>query len=214
MENYQRVLDRELDRLEREGRVPRLLLHACCSPCSSYVLEYLSRRFDITVFYYNPNISPESEYRRRVEELLRLVREQPHARPVAVLRGDYDPERFYELAKGHEDDPEGGERCFACYRLRLEETARRAKEDGFDCFTTTLSISPHKNAEALNRIGGELGEEYGVDYLFSDFKKRGGYARSIELSREYGLYRQDWCGCVFSKKASESRRQQHESDVV
>lgn len=207
MENYQRALERYLAELDASGRVPRLLLHACCAPCSSYVLEYLSRYFDITVFYYNPNISPESEYRYRVGELVRLVREQPHARAVSVVEGAYDPARFYEIAKGREDEPEGGERCFACYRLRLEQTARFASAEGFDCFTTTLSISPHKNAEKLNAIGRELSEQVGVDYLFSDFKKKGGYARSIELSREYGLYRQDWCGCVFSKLESETRRQ-------
>lgn len=198
--NYQKELDRKLEELRAEGRVPTLLLHCCCAPCSSYVLEYLSEYFKITVFYYNPNISPESEYIKRVNELRRLVSEQPHGYPVTFSEGKYDPERFNDMAKGYESCPEGGERCFRCYRLRLSEAADEAKKGGYDYFTTTLSISPLKNADKLNEIGGEEAERVGIPYLFSDFKKREGYKRSIVLSEQYGLYRQNYCGCIYSKK--------------
>lgn len=206
--NYQKELDKQLASLEREGKVPTLLLHACCAPCSSYVLEYLSRFFSIVLFNYNPNISPETEFHKREAEIRRLLREMPLARPVELVSGAYDPERFFAIAKGHEQEPEGGARCAACYRLRLEEAARAARERGCDFFTTTLSISPYKNAEKLNAIGAELAETYGVPYLFSDFKKRNGYKRSIELSQTYQLYRQDYCGCVFSKVEAERRAAQ------
>ena len=205
VQNYQKHLDGVIADLERQGVRPRLLLHACCAPCSSYVLEYLARHFAITVFDYNPNISPESEFAARTDEIFRLVREMDFAegeRP-SVDVGRYDPERFYAAVRGHENDPEGGERCAICFALRLEEAAEAAKCGGFDYFTTTLSISPLKNAQLLNRLGGEIGERYGVPYLFSDFKKRNGYKRSVELSTLYNLYRQDYCGCVFSKKERE-----------
>lgn len=196
--NYQKELDRLLERLSSEGQVPRLLLHSCCAPCSSYVLEYLNRYFEITVFYYNPNIYPESEYIKRIWEQQELISRMPFIHPVSFLAGPYDQERFYELAQGLEHVKEGGERCLKCYELRLEEAARVAAKTEADYFTTTLSISPLKNADRLNEIGIRLGGEYGVPYLPSDFKKKNGYKRSIELSREYGLYRQDYCGCEFS----------------
>ena len=198
--NYQKELDKVIETLQRQGRVPRLLLHSCCAPCSSYVLEYLSRYFEITVFYYNPNIYPPEEFGKRVEEQKRLIAQLPAEHPISFLDGPYEPERFYEMAKGLEKVPEGGERCFRCYRLRLTETAEMARAGKYDYFTTTLSISPLKNAEKLNEIGGQLAKDYSVDYLYSDFKKRNGYKRSTELSREYGLYRQDYCGCVFSMR--------------
>ena len=198
--NYQKELDKVIEVLQRQGRVPRLLLHSCCAPCSSYVLEYLSRYFEITVFYYNPNIYPPEEFGKRVEEQKRLIAQLPAEHPISFLDGPYEPERFYEMARGLEQVPEGGERCFKCYRLRLTETAEMARAGKYDYFTTTLSISPLKNAEKLNEIGGQLAKDYGVDYLYSDFKKRNGYKRSTELSREYGLYRQDYCGCVFSMR--------------
>ncbi len=201
--NYQKQLDATIAGLH--GETPSLLLHACCAPCSSYVLEYLSDYFRITLFYYNPNISPEDEYRKRVEEVKRLIAALPVKNPVSFLEGNYDTDRFFALAKGHEDEPEGGERCFFCYALRLREAAQAAKEGGFDCFTTTLSISPYKNAEKLNAIGARLEKEYGVRYLYSDFKKKNGYRRSIELSAKYDLYRQDYCGCVFSKAERDRR---------
>lgn len=205
-ENYQLKLDKELERITAEGRVPRLLLHVCCAPCSSYVLEYLSRYFDITACFYNPNISPKSEYDYRAAELIRLTQEMPLSSPVACLIEDYDPTAFNAIAKGLENEPEGGERCTACYRLRLTETAKIAAAEQFDYFTTTLSISPLKDAVRLNAIGGELAAEYGVPYLYSDFKKREGYKRSIQLSSEYDLYRQDYCGCAFSKAEAERRK--------
>lgn len=195
--NYQLMLEQTIKTLTKENKRPRLLLHSCCGPCSSYVMEYLAQYFEITIFYYNPNISPESEFRFRAEEQERLIKEM--ALGVTYQLGKYDPERFFALAKGLEQEKEGGERCFKCYRLRLEETAQLAKEQGFDYFTTTLSISPHKNAQVLNQLGEEIGSAYGIPYLFSDFKKKNGYRRSCELSTEYNLYRQDYCGCVYSK---------------
>lgn len=198
--NYQKELEKIICRHQEKGEVPRLLLHSCCAPCSSYCLEMLSRYFFVTVLYYNPNIYPPEEIRLRADEQKRLIAAMPTEHTVTYVEGCYAPERFYEAVKGHEQDPEGGERCFLCYRLRLEEAAREAKKGGFDYFTTTLSISPLKNARKLNEIGEELGKVYGVAYLPSDFKKKDGYRRSTELSKEYGLYRQNYCGCVFSMK--------------
>lgn len=206
--NYQKELDKVI--LSLNGRRPTLLLHSCCAPCSSYVLEYLSQYFQIILFYYNPNISPESEYRYRVAELQRLVEEMPLDSAVQMIEGEYDPEVFLNAVKGMETEPEGGERCKVCYRLRLEEAARMAQELGCEYVTTTLSISPMKNASALNQIGGELADAYGVKYLYSDFKKRNGYKRSIELSAQYQLYRQDYCGCVFSKAERERKKKERE----
>lgn len=205
MINYAKLLDSELEKIIGAEQRPRLLLHACCAPCSSYTLEYLTKYFDITLFFYNPNISPKEEYDFRAEELSRFIGVHPACGEVKLSVAAYDAAPFFEIAKGLEDVPEGGERCKKCYRLRLEETAKAAKKGGYDYFCTTLSISPYKNASALNDIGGTLAEVYGVRYLFSDFKKKGGYARSIELSREYDLYRQDYCGCAFSKAEAEKR---------
>lgn len=204
--NYQLLLDREIERITGEGRVPSLLMHSCCAPCSSYCLSYLAEYFSITIFYYNPNITSREEYEKRVEEQRRLLRELPVKNPISFVEGPYQPERFYEMCRGMEGLPEGGKRCFACYELRQREAARFARERGFDYVTTTLSVSPHKNAEKLNEIGLRLAEEYGISYLVSDFKKRGGYAKSIELSRKYGLYRQDYCGCEYSKRQREGVR--------
>ncbi len=217
--NYQKELDKIIEKLvarqaanETEGagvQMPRLLLHACCAPCSSYCLEYLRDYFDLTVFYYNPNITEDVEYRKRVAEEKRLIvalNTQRCAR-IKMIEGDYDSADFYEIARGLEQCPEGGERCFRCYELRLRESARVAKELQFDYFTTTLTISPLKNADKLNEIGERLGEEYGVAFLPSDFKKRNGYKRSIELSKEYHLYRQDYCGCVYSRMERERQKQ-------
>ena len=189
-----------------EGKVPTLFLHSCCAPCSSYVLEYLSPHFLITDFYYNPNISPREEFARRSAELERLIREMPLGHPVTFVEGPYEPEKFREAAAGLERIPEGGERCFRCFALRLEESARRAAEGGFDYFATTLTISPLKNARKLNEIAEEMGEKYGVKALPSDFKKRDGYRRSVQLSKDYGLYRQDYCGCAFSKAEREAQK--------
>ena len=204
--NYQKEMEKQLSNLEKENKVPRLLLHSCCAPCSSYVLEYLSNYFEITVFYYNPNIFPENEYTKRILELQMLIKDMNTKYEVSFLAGAYDREKFYELAKGLEHLKEGGERCFRCYNLRLEEAARIAQDGEFDFFTTTLSISPMKNAEKLNEIGMKLGVKYGVDYLQSDFKKKNGYKRSIELSKQFGLYRQDYCGCEYSYRDREKEK--------
>ena len=196
--NYQLELDKTLQEITKRNIRPKLLLHACCAPCSSYVLEYLTNYFDITVFYYNPNISPENEYLHRVNEIKRLISEMCPS--VQFIEGRYEPQKFYEMAKGSENAPERGERCLKCYRMRLEESAVTAKQGNFDYFTTTLSISPQKDSHVLNSIGKEISEIYGVPYLFSDFKKKGGYKRSIELSAKFHLYRQNFCGCIYSKK--------------
>ncbi len=203
--NYQLELDKLISAIP-EGKVPTLLLHSCCAPCSSYSLEYLTQHFSVTVFYFNPNISPEEEFRHRVEEQKRLISELPVKNPVSFIEGEYDPNEFYTAVKGLEPIPEGGERCFVCYRLRLEKTAQLAASMGFDYFGTTLSISPYKNAPKLNEISEELSGVYPVKALPLDLKKRGGYKRSIELSAEYSLYRQDYCGCVFSKREADERR--------
>lgn len=196
--NYQKELDKELEDIGKRGDVPSLLLHVCCAPCSSYVLEYLSEYFNITVLFYNPNISENEEYMHRAKELVRFIEEKEFKNPVEYIIEEYSPDEFYNQVKGYETCKEGGSRCFICYRLRLERTAKMAKEKQFDYFTTTLSISPLKNAQKLNEIGAELEQEYKIKYLYSDFKKKNGYKRSIELSKEYNLYRQNFCGCVFS----------------
>lgn len=203
--NYQKELEQFISNIE-PGRVPSLLLHACCAPCSSYCLEYLSQYFSITVLFYNPNISPETEYNKRVDEIRRLIDGLPVNNKVSLIEGRYLPSEFYNSVKGLEKEPEGGKRCHVCYELRLREAAITAKELGFDYFTTTLSISPLKDAEKLNEIGKKLSDEYGVAYLYSDFKKKNGYKRSIELSREYNLYRQNFCGCVFSRHEADNEK--------
>lgn len=209
--NYQRELEKLIEEKKKVQCVPRLFLHSCCAPCSSYVLEYLSQYFEITVFYYNPNIFPKEEYEKRVEEQKRLIQEMKTAHLVTLQTGRYEPQEFFDAVRGLEKIPEGGERCFACYELRMREAARLAKEGGHDYFTTTLSISPLKNAAKINEIGERLAQEYGVRHLPSDFKKKNGYHRSIVLSRDFGLYRQDYCGCVYSK---EERRRSKENVVT
>lgn len=197
--NFQKELEKKLCEITKSGKTPSLLLHSCCAPCSSYVIEYMSQYFDVTVFYYNPNISDNDEYRKRVEEQKRFIGEFPAANKVSFIEGDYEPDVYFKNVKGLEKCEEGGERCFVCYKMRLEKTAKLAKELKFDYFTTTLTISPLKKSAKLNEIGVGLAEKYGVEYLLSDFKKKEGYKRSIELSNEYGLYRQNYCGCVFSR---------------
>ena len=203
---YQAALDLITEDIRKSGCRPKLLLHACCAPCSSYVLEYLTGYFDITVLYYNPNISPEEEYVRRAEELARLIGCMDAAKDVKLITGAYSGKLFAEAAKGLEKEPEGGKRCEVCFRLRLEEAARTASENGFDYFTTTLTISPHKNAPLLNSTGSEMAEKYHVKWLPSDFKKKGGFKRSTELSEQFGLYRQDYCGCIYSKAERERQK--------
>lgn len=208
--NYQKQLEEVLKRMKEEGKRKRLLLHACCAPCSSYCLEYLREAFALTVFFYNPNLTEQEEYRRRVEEekrLIALMNGQEGSSQIEILEGRYEPERFLEVARGLETCKEGGERCVRCFALRLGETARVAAEDGFDFFTTSLTISPLKNSALLNRIGAQEGERYGVRFLPSDFKKNNGYLRSTQLSRLYDLYRQNYCGCIYSKVEASDRRQ-------
>lgn len=199
-QNYQIALDGQLRTVAALPKKPTLLLHACCAPCSSYVLEYLSEYFDITLFFYNPNVSPESEYNFRAAELERLIHEMPLKGNVSLTVPDYTPRVFTSLAKGLEDQPERGGRCTECYKERLTKTFMEAEKNGFDYFSTTLSISPHKDADRLNAIGQALAEGSATRWLFSDFKKKNGYKRSIELSKLYNLYRQDYCGCIYSKK--------------
>lgn len=226
MRNYQKELEVLLqaikERADEQGTVPRLLLHSCCAPCSSYVLEYLSGFFAITVFYYNPNIGAREEYEKRTAEQERLILELPERilesgegrrlYPIGFIRGPYEPEVFYQAVKGLEDVPEGGERCRKCFELRLRKAAEFAKAGGFDYFCTTLSISPLKKAGVLMEIGERLAEEYGVAYLPSDFKKKNGYKRSVEWSAQLGLYRQDYCGCVFSVREAGRGEGRHAVD--
>ncbi len=202
--NYGKMLDDKLAELESSGERPSLLLHACCAPCSSHTLTYIAERFRITLYFYNPNIAPEEEYSFRCEELKRLVREM--GLDIEVLEEKYDPAPFYELAKGLEELPERGERCQRCIELRLRTAAAKAKELGCDYFTTTLTISPHKDCAFINECGGHISEESGVPYLFSDFKKHDGYKHSIELSKQYSLYRQNYCGCVYSRMARDKEQ--------
>lgn len=201
--NYQKELDNIIERNKREDILPSLLLHSCCAPCSSYTIEYLSDYFKIAVLYYNPNISPKEEYEKRKAEQIRIIESLPVKNAVSFVDCDYDCREFFDIAKGYENCREGGERCFRCYELRLRKAAEEAKKGGYDYFCTTLSISPLKNAQKINEIGKGLSEEYGLLWLPSDFKKREGYKRSIELSKEYNLYRQNFCGCVYSKREAE-----------
>ena len=205
--NFQKEMEQVLSNHSKETgtAAPTLLLHSCCAPCSSYVLEYLSDYFEITVLYYNPNIYPEEEYTKRVDEQKHLIAALPAKYPIHLIEGRFDPQEFYQAVHGLEQIPEGGARCHACFELRLREAAKAAAKGNFDYVTTTLTISPLKNAPKLNEIGETLAQEYQVTWLPSDFKKKNGYKRSVELSQEYGLYRQDYCGCVFSKREAEQR---------
>ena len=205
--NYQRELDQLIEEIEAEGKVPTLLLHSCCAPCSSYCIEYLSQFFAITVFYYNPNIYPDEEYFHRVKEQQRFISEFPTKHPVSFIEGDFEKDRFYsEVAKGLEKEPERGARCTKCFELRLGETAKRAAAEGMDYFATTLTISPMKDVELLNSIGAAMGERYGVEYLATEFRKKNGYLRSTQISKEYDMYRQDYCGCVYSYQEREAQK--------
>ncbi len=201
--NYQAELDEIIKTAENDGRCPSLLLHACCAPCSSYVMKYLSEYFKITILYYNPNIYPEEEYKKRVAEIKRLINEMPVNNPVELIEGRYEPSEFFEAVKGLEKEPEGGNRCRICYEMRLREAAEYALSGGYDYFATTLSISPLKKSDILNEIGEKIAMKYGICHLPSDFKKKDGYKQSVELSKEYNLYRQNFCGCIFSKRKVE-----------
>ena len=205
--NYQKLCEEEISKASAGERVPSVLLHSCCAPCSSYCIEYLSQYFHVTVFYYNPNIYPDSEYYHRVKEQQEFINRFPAKYPVGFIEGDFDTQEFYKAAKGLEQEPERGARCTECFKLRLGRTAEVASEKRFDYFTSTLTISPMKDAALLNQIGSEMGEVHGVKWLPSDFKKKNGYLRSCELSREYGIYRQDYCGCVFSHNERQKEKE-------
>ena len=202
--NYQKELDALIEKNAAAGEKPSLLLHVCCAVCASYVLEYLYEHFQITIAYYNPTITEEGEYQYRYSELRRYIAER-HMDAIRFEDVEYDPEEFFEKVKGHESDREGGARCSICFAQRLGYTAKLAKQGGYRYFATTLTISPLKNAEVINAIGTRIGELEGVEYLPSDFKKKNGYKRSIELSKEYNLYRQNFCGCVFSENEAKER---------
>ena len=210
--NYQRDLGYIIRWNQRQGIVPTLLMHACCGPCSTYCIEYLSQFFKITIFYYNPNIAPADEYAHRVAEIKRFVSEFKTKYPVEFIEGKYEPDKFYDWVRGYESEAEGGTRCRKCFELRLGETARLAKEMGFDYFTTTLSISPKKDEQVLNVVAKEQGEIYGIKALPADFKKKGGSKRSIELSAEYNLYRQNYCGCAYSLRDAEAHNSENRED--
>ena len=201
--NYQIILDKILDEIKEEEKTPNLLLHSCCAPCSSYVLEYLSNYFNITIYYYNPNINSKEEFEKRALEQIKLINQMEFQNPVKYIVAEYNNEEFEKAIVGLKNEPEGGSRCFKCYHLRLERACDYAKKHGFDYFTTTLSISPYKNSSKLNEIGESLEKKYDIRYLYADFKKKDGYKRSIELSKIYNLYRQDYCGCIYSKQNKE-----------
>lgn len=198
--NLQKELESIINKAQLAGKRPKLLLHACCAPCSSHCMEYLNNYFDITIYFYNPNIDNEKEYKLRVAEEKRLIQEMNLAFKVEFVEGRYEPKKFHKLVKGHEKDKEGDERCHICYEMRLLDSAKFAKDNNFDYFTTSLSISPMKNSLILCEIGEKIANDMGVAYLPSDFKKKEGYKRSVELSKQYNLYRQDYCGCSFSRR--------------
>lgn len=216
-ENYQKILEETLKKVGGQKRPPALLLHSCCAPCSSYVLDYLSQYFKITVFYYNPNIYPDREYEFREKEQEKFIgaflKDHPDAYPISLMKAPYEKDLFYHRIQGHEKDPERGDRCLLCYEMRLKKTAEAAKKGHFDYFTTTLSLSPHKDAQKLNAIGERLAEEYQIPYLFSDFKKKDGFKKSILLSEKYQIYRQDYCGCLFSYQANQERKIPSEESI-
>lgn len=209
--NYNTMMEEELSKLKEENKIPRLLLHSCCAPCSSHVIDVLSPFFHLTILYYNPNIEPYEEYQKRKEEEIRFIKEFPHQNELTILDCDYDNEQYHATIKGLEQEKEGGARCTKCYFLRMKKTAQLAKEKAFDYFATTLTVSPLKNSKKLNEIGEYLSQKYEIKYLYSDFKKKDGYKHSIALAKEYNLYRQDYCGCVYSK---EQRRREKEKKAL
>lgn len=201
--NYQVVLDNIILENQKINKIPKLLLHSCCAPCSSYVLEYLAKYFDITIYYYNPNIYPYDEYKKRLDEQIRLINEINDINKIKIIDSKYEHDEYLTYIKGLENELEGSNRCFKCYELRMNECARKAKGLGYEYFGTTLSVSPYKNSKKINEIGKTLEDTYDIKYLYADFKKKDGYKRSIELSYKYNLYRQNYCGCEFSKSTIE-----------
>lgn len=205
--NYHKKMEDIIEENKKNNLVPTILLHSCCAPCSSHVIDVLSKHFNITILYYNPNIEPYEEYLKRKEEEIRFIKEYNNTNRLDIIDCDYDNEKYHELVKGLEDCKEGGNRCFKCYRMRLEYTAIKAKELNYDYFGTTLTVSPYKNSQKLNEIGEELENKYNIKYLYSDFKKNNGYKHSIEMSKEYNLYRQNYCGCIYSQRKNEKEEQ-------
>ena len=205
--NYRNIMLDIIKEEQDNNNIPSILLHSCCAPCSSHVIDTLTKYFNITILYYNPNIEPYEEYLKRKEEEIRFIKEYNNINKLDIIDCDYDNDKYRKMAKGLEDCPERGERCFKCYNLRLEYTAKKAKELGYDYFGTTLTVSPYKNSNKLNEIGESLSKKYDVKYLYSDFKKDNGYKHSIELSKEYNLYRQDYCGCIYSKKEYDKKKE-------
>ena len=199
MKKYQDLLELELEKIKNSNKIPNILLHSCCAPCSSYVISYLTNYFNITILYYNPNISPIEEYEKRKQEQIKLINELNTKNKINILDCDYENDLYEQTIKGLENEPERGLRCHKCYQLRLEKTAKLAKDNNFDYFTTTLTVSPYKNSNILNEIGISLQDKYNIKWLYSDFKKKDGYKKSIELSKKYNLYRQNYCGCIYSK---------------
>ena len=200
--NYHKICLEEISKLEK---VPTILLHSCCAPCSSYVISFLSQYFNITILYYNPNISPQEEYEKRKKEQIRLIKELKTKNKLDYLDCDYDNELYNELIKGYETESEGGSRCSICFKMRLEKTAKLAKENNYDYYCSTLTVSPHKNSKTINEIGETIANKHNIKWLYSDFKKNEGFKQSITLSKKYDLYRQDYCGCIYSKKAKEKQ---------
>lgn len=212
--NYNTKMEEEIAKLKEQNETPRLLLHSCCAPCSSHVIDVLSPFFHITILYYNPNIEPYEEYEKRKEEEIRFINEFPHKNDITMLDCDYDNEKYHATIKGLEQEKEGGARCSKCYFLRMEKTAKIAKENNFDYFATTLTVSPLKNSQKLNEIGEILSEKYQINYLYSDFKKKEGYKHSIALAKEYNLYRQDYCGCIYSKEQRKKEKERKEKGTT
>lgn len=199
-ENYYLLFENQLNRIKEKGKVPTILLHSCCAPCSSHVITFLKEYFDITIIYYNPNIYPYEEYKKRKDEQIRLLNEIKSKNKLNIIDCDYDNNIYEKTIKGLEQEKEGGSRCYKCFWLRLDKTAQIAKENNYDYFSTTLTISPYKNSTVINEIGKELETIYNITWLYSDYKKKDGYKKSIQLSKEYNLYRQNYCGCIYSKR--------------
>ncbi len=210
--NYNKLMEEIISKNVAEGKIPSVLLHSCCAPCSSHVISTLTPYFDITILYYNPNIEPYEEYEKRKQEEIRFIKEFPNQNKLTIIDCDYENELFHQTIKGLEKEKEGGARCIKCYYLRLDKTAELAKENNFDYFATTLTVSPLKNSQKLNEIGEYLSKKYDINYLYSDFKKKEGYKHSIELSKEYNLYRQDYCGCIYSKQERELQKANKNTD--
>ena len=212
--NYNNTMLDIIKKEQESNNIPSILLHSCCAPCSSHVIDTLTKYFNITILYYNPNIEPYEEYLKRKEEEIRFIKEYKNINKLDIIDCDYDNDSYHKLVKGLENAPERGERCFKCYNLRLEYTAKKAKELDYDYFGTTLTVSPYKNSNKLNEIGEELSEKYNIKYLYSDFKKNNGYKHSIELSKIYNLYRQDYCGCIYSKKQRDMIKREESKDEI